>query len=149
MSSEENAATARRWYTEGWTGNFAMADDIFAPNIAINGNIVGPAGPKRNCANRLTGFPDLQVVIEEQVIADDKIVTRARWSGTHTGPYRGIAPPGKHVAVRDMSIWRFVDGRSVENWTVMDELGLMQQLGVLPPGVGNFQVPADSAETAK
>ncbi len=45
-----------------------------------------------------------------------------------------------------MSIWRFVDGKSVENWTVMDELGLMQQLGVLPAGVGNFQVPAESAQ---
>ncbi len=99
MSSEDNAATARRWYSEGWTGNFALADTIFDTNIAINGHVVGPAGPKRNCANRLIGFPDLQVVVEEQVIADDKIVTRALWSGTHTGPYSGIAPTGKRVEV--------------------------------------------------
>ena len=46
----------------------------------------------------------------------------------------------------DAYLWRFVDGKSVENWTVMDELGLMQQLGVLPAGVGNFQVPAESAQ---
>lgn len=147
MSSEENAAIARRWYTEGWTGNFALAEEFFAPDLAVNGRVVGPEGPQRNCANRLVGFPDLRVTVEEQVVAGDKVVTRALWRGTHTGPYSGVAPTGRPVEVRDISIWRFVDGTSVENWTVLDQFGLLRQIGIIAATIGGFEVPASPAET--
>lgn len=149
MSSEENAAIARRWYLKGWTGDFALADTIFASGLTVNGRVVGPAGPKRNCANRLRGFPDLQVLIEEQVIAADKVVTRALWRGTQTGPYSGVAPTGKPVAVRDISIWRFVEGRSVENWTLLDQFGLLQQIGAIGPEVSGFEVAAEAQTTPR
>jgi predicted ester cyclase len=144
--SEANAAAARRWYLEGWTGQLELAHAIFAPELAINGLVVGPTGPQRNCANRLVGFPDLTVVVEEQVIADDKVVTRVLWRATHTGPYSGVAPTGRPVAVRDISIWRFVDGKSVENWTVLDQFGLLQQIGAIPATISGFEVDATLGE---
>lgn len=142
MSSEENAAIARRWYTEGWMGNLALADDIFLPDFATNGIAAGPEGPKRNITNRLVGFPDLQVTVEEIIAVGDKVVIRVLWRGTHTGPYSGVAPTGKSVEVRDISIWHFANGKVVENWTVLDQFALLQQIGVLSSAISGFQVPA-------
>ena len=89
MSTEENAAVARRWFTEGWTGNTDLADEIFAADFTTNGQRVGPAGPKRNVANRLAGFPDLQSTIEDQIAVEDRVVIRVLWSGTHTAGTAG------------------------------------------------------------
>jgi hypothetical protein len=44
-TSEQYMAIARRWFTEGWTGNLAMADDIFSAELRTNGVHVGVAGP--------------------------------------------------------------------------------------------------------
>jgi hypothetical protein len=44
-TSERYMAIARRWFTEGWAGNLAMADDIFSENPRTNGVHVGVAGP--------------------------------------------------------------------------------------------------------
>jgi predicted ester cyclase len=45
----------------------------------------------------------------------------------------GIPPTGKHVTINVIDIVRIVNGRIAEHWSVVDQLGLMQQLGVLPP----------------
>ena len=64
--------------------------------------------------------------------AGDKLV--ARWSahGTHTGELMGIPPTGKKVSIGGIAIDHFENGQSVELWEIFDQLGLMQQLGVIP-----------------
>ncbi|MBV9603232.1 MAG: ester cyclase [Chloroflexi bacterium] len=148
MLTEQNAAVARRWFTEGWTGNMHIADEIFAADFTTNGQRVGPAGPKRNVANRLAGFPDLQSTLEDQVAVDDRVVTRVLWSGTHTGPYSGIQPTGIRVEQRGIIMWRFADGHVVEDWTVADQFGLLQQVGLVPAGVIGVQVPESETHAA-
>jgi predicted ester cyclase len=97
MSSEEHVAIMRRWFSEGWRGDVDMADEIFSSDLTTNGIVVGIAGPKRNVTFRLSGFPDVQAVIEDVIAVEDKVVLRLRWHGTHTGPYSGIPPTGKPV----------------------------------------------------
>jgi hypothetical protein len=53
------AEIARRWFTDGWAGDLAMADDIFSEDLRPNGVHVGVAGPVERIRDRLTGFPDL------------------------------------------------------------------------------------------
>jgi predicted ester cyclase len=142
MTTEANAMLARRWFTEGWTGNLDLADNLFAADFTTNGKRVGPAGPKRNVMNRLTGFPDMQSSIEEQIALDDKVVTRVLWRGTHLGLYSGVPPTGKAVEVMALILWRFQEGKVVEDWTVADQFGLFQQLGVLPATLLGAQIPA-------
>jgi hypothetical protein len=62
-TSEQYMAVARRWFTEGWTGNLAMADDIFSEELRTNGVHVGVAGPVDRIRGRLTGFPDVTTSI--------------------------------------------------------------------------------------
>jgi steroid delta-isomerase-like uncharacterized protein len=143
MSSEENAATMQRWFTEGWKGDVEMADEIFSPTLTTNGIVVGIAGPKRNITNQLTGFPDVTTVIEEVIAAGDKVVLRVLWQGTHTGPYSGVPATGKPVEVRVLSSWRFDQyGKVEEIWTIQDQFSLLQQVGYLPADLYSAQVPA-------
>ncbi len=67
----------------------------------------------------------------------DKVVVRGTWSGTHKGEFMGIAPTGKSVSFGVIDIVRIAGGKVVEHWGQMDNLRMMQQLGVIPaPGEG-------------
>ena len=132
--SERSMNLARRWFTEGWAGNVALADDLFSENVRTNGVLVGVAGPKRRIQERLAGFPDLTTTIEDMFSAHDKVVTRLVWRGTHTGSYGG-SRPGKPVEVRDFAVWRFEDGKVSEISTIQDQFGLPKQIGYFPEEV--------------
>ncbi|MCL4744459.1 MAG: ester cyclase, partial [Burkholderiaceae bacterium] len=63
----------------------------------------------------------------------DKAVARARMTGTHEGPFMGMAATGKRIDVKLIDIIRFGDdGRALEHWGVSDQLVMMQQLGAIP-----------------
>lgn len=79
-----------------------------------------------------SGFPDIKMTIEEVVAEGDKVVFRVTVHGTHKGEFKGIAPTGKQVTMTGMQIWRIEGGKIVEGWFNRDDLGLMQQLGVIP-----------------
>lgn len=134
----EDAATARaveltrQWFTAGWLGRMA-AGDLFDERFSTNGVTVGPAGPAANIAARLSGFPDLATKIMTLIGTGDSVTVQLRWTGTHTGPYGGVAATGRKVEVRVISIWRFEHDRVVENWTLQDQFLLLQQVGYLPP----------------
>ena len=65
-TSERYLRIARRWFTEGWTGDLAMADDIFGEDLRTNGVHVGAAGPVGRIRERLAGVPDLTTSIQDQ-----------------------------------------------------------------------------------
>jgi predicted ester cyclase len=134
-TSERYMAIARRWFTDGWTGNLAMADDIFSEDARTNGVQVGVAGPVGRIRERLTGFPDLTTSIQDMFVSGDKLAVTLIWRGTHTGPYGGVAATGKPVEVRDSAIWHFRDGKVVEILTVQDQFAILKQIGYLPESV--------------
>ena len=74
--------------------------------------------------------------IEDQIAEDDKVVTRWTMRDTHEGEFRGIAPTGKQISITGIGIFRFSDGKVVESWDNFDQLGMMQQLGDVPPPGG-------------
>jgi predicted ester cyclase len=62
----------------------------------------------------------------------DTIAGRLIMCGTHQGPLMGIPPTGRSERQNHMHFVRFRDGKVIELWRVRDELGMMQQLGVIP-----------------
>jgi predicted ester cyclase len=134
-TSEQYMQIARRWFTEGWTGDLAMASSIFSEELRTNGTHVGVAGPIGRIRNRLTSFPDLTTNIEDMFVSGDKLAVTLMWRGTHTGPYGGIAATGKTVEVRDTAIWHFRDGRVTTILTVQDQFGILKQIGYLPESI--------------
>src|ERR1700739_1705705 len=82
-TSERYTRIARRWFTEGWTGNLAMAGDIFSEDLRTNGVHVGVAGPVGRIRERLIGFPDLTTSIQDLFVSGDKLAVSLIWRGTH------------------------------------------------------------------
>jgi steroid delta-isomerase-like uncharacterized protein len=82
------------------------------------------------------GFPDIHFAIEEQIAEGDKVLSRFEWTGTHRGEFLGVPASGRAVKVWGMVVDRFVDGRIKETRIIMDTLGLMMQLGAIPPPPG-------------
>jgi steroid delta-isomerase-like uncharacterized protein len=78
-------------------------------------------------------FPDLRMEAEDVLVSGDKVVVRARATGTHQGELMGMPATGKRVDVQLIDIIRFgEDGLAHEHWGVLDALGMMQQLGAIP-----------------
>ena len=80
-----------------------------------------------------TAFPDMHWTAEEQLSEGDRVLTRFEWTGTHRGPFLGVPATGRPVKVWGMVIDRLVGGRIKETRLLMDTLGLMTRLGVVPP----------------
>ena len=134
-ASERYVQIARRWFTDGWRGDLAMAGDIFSGELRTNGVRVGIAGPVGRIRDRLTGFPDLTTTIEDIFAAGDKLAVTLVWRGIHAGDYGGVAASGKRVEVRDSAIWHFRDGKVTEIFTLQDQFGFLKQFGYLPDSV--------------
>jgi predicted ester cyclase len=63
---------------------------------------------------------------------DDKVVNRWTLHVTHTGEFRGISATGKRITITGIGIFRFSEeGKVVESWDSLDQLGMLQQLGAL------------------
>ena len=137
MSTEHNKANDRRFY-EAWSqGNLAALDEVCAQDYVLHDPsmlIQGLESMKQFVSMYLAAFPDGHFTIEDQVAEGDKIVTRWTFRGTHKGELQGILPTGKQVVVTGISMDRVADGKAVEAWSNFDALGMLQQLGVLPPG---------------
>jgi steroid delta-isomerase-like uncharacterized protein len=77
-------------------------------------------------------FPDAHATIDDMVAEGDKVAARVTWRGTHQGNFIGIPPTGKKFEMTNTAIFRIDDGKWAETWATVDNLGLLQQLGVIP-----------------
>jgi predicted ester cyclase len=77
-------------------------------------------------------FPDWHSELHALVAEGDIVVERFTAGGTHEGEVMGVAPTGKTVSLPGINIFRLRDGRIVERWGRLDDLGFLRQLGVVP-----------------
>ena len=143
MSADDNITIIRRFVDELWNErNLSVADEIFASECLTHqlrsGDEISsaPRDPetlKKHVSEWLAAFPDLHFTLEQTVAGDDRVASQISMTGTHTGDWMGIPPTGKHVSVRMMTIHRIVAGKIVEDWVLVDSLGLFQQLALVPP----------------
>ena len=136
MSTEENKAIMRRIFELFNTGNLALAEEVLAADVvdhqAPPGIEPGLAGFKQLVTMFRSAFPDIQMTIEDIIAEGDKVVARSTMRGTHQGEFMGIPPTGKQFSATSIDIVRFAGGKGVEHWGNSDDLGMLQQLGVIP-----------------
>jgi steroid delta-isomerase-like uncharacterized protein len=77
-------------------------------------------------------FPDMQFTLQDLIASDDRVVVRWTMEATHSGPLAGIPATGKRVQQRANVIYRFAGGKIAEGWAVMDQAGMLRQLGFDP-----------------
>jgi steroid delta-isomerase-like uncharacterized protein len=140
MSTEENKALMRHFYEQVLNErNLAAIEDFIAPHFVNHsasqlGLTGGDSGHvKQFVSMALLAFPDLHYTVEDLIAEGDKIVARITISGTQQGAFMGIPATGKQATISDIEIFRVTNGKVVENWVQVDFLGLLQQLGVIPP----------------
>ena len=136
--SEQNKAVVRRWVVEGFsTGNSAIADEIIDPGFTYHHPRfpplpAGPEGYKQIVAMYRGAFPDMNITMEDMVAEGDKVVARWTAQGTNTGEIMGMPPTNKAFTATGTNMFRINDGKVAEVWTNFDDLGMMQQLGMIP-----------------
>jgi steroid delta-isomerase-like uncharacterized protein len=137
MSTEENKTIVRRFEELFNEKQVDRADEFVAPDYIDHGALPGQApgldGAKQKWAMYIAAIPDLRVPIEDMVAEGDKVVVRWTAEGTQRGELLGIPPAGKRLRFSGISIYRLAEGKVAEVWEQFDRLGLMQQLGVVPP----------------
>lgn len=134
MSVETQRDVINRIVDEAYNhGNFAVLNEAIAPDFTselLPEDM--PGGPdifKRMITGFRVAFPDLHFTVDDQIAEPGKVVNRWTMTGTHSGPFLGLAPSGRPVTLHGISIWYLRDHAVTDFWVVMDELSLRQQLG--------------------
>jgi steroid delta-isomerase-like uncharacterized protein len=135
---QDNATIIRRFADEVITqGKIDLAaqyvwEDV-VEQVPLPGQGPGLDGLKDILRSMRAGFPDIIFSIQEQITEGDKVASRFEWSGTHKGEFLGVPATDRSVKVWGVVIDRLENGRIRDTRIIMDTLGLMAQLGALPP----------------
>jgi steroid delta-isomerase-like uncharacterized protein len=118
-------------------GNFDTTETYWAAdyadhNPAVPNQAAGAAGARQVFMAFKSAFPDLHFTIEDILVEGDKVVWRWTSTGTNTGSMMGMPPTGKKATITGIEIYRMAGGKIAERWGNFDQLGLLQQLGVIP-----------------
>jgi steroid delta-isomerase-like uncharacterized protein len=136
--TDKNALIVRRFLDETinqdqleTAAQFVWEDVV--EQVPFPGQGPGLEGLKDVLRAMRTAFPDIHYSTEEQIAEGEKVLTRFEWTGTHRAEFLGVPATGRAVKVWGMVLDRLEDGRIKETRIIMDLLGLMIQLGVVPP----------------
>jgi steroid delta-isomerase-like uncharacterized protein len=92
----------------------------------------GPAGMRQAAEVFRKAFPDWRSDVRHMIAEDDLVAEHFVAHGTHRGSVLGETPTGQEVALRGVNIFRIAGGKITERWGRLDDLGLLQQLGLAP-----------------
>lgn len=137
MSAKANLEAARKFYDAANRHDVEMALALLSPDMAwemvpIGETIRGIDGFREMWLNGQEAFPDLQIVVENLIAADDEVVCEVRCVGTQTGPMKtpqGTIPPtNKKSDMRMLDIWEFRDGKVIRGRTYYDTTPMLEQM---------------------
>jgi steroid delta-isomerase-like uncharacterized protein len=134
MSHEALMREAYERINDGDVDGFGeLLRDDFVEHEDIGGAPPTKEGVQEFFRMLLAAFSDHHFEPEDMIASDDKVVTRFRFTGTHSGEFLGVPATGKSVDIQGVDIVRFDDeGKGVEHWGVSDTLTMLQQLGAVP-----------------
>lgn len=135
---EQNTDIVRRAIEEGWNkADFSVIDEVYDRDFVFHqegGEVVNGIDNFKQWVRLIhAAFPDIQYSIEAMYAEGNSVATRYTVRGTHQGDFRGLQPTGKAFDLTGHLIHRIAGGKKVEGWGVWDTLGLLTQLGIIPP----------------
>ena len=133
---EKNKAFIQAFNEDFWNKhNIAAFENYFTADFIVHfadGDLNGEQY-KGLCQAYFAAFPDLHITTDDLVAEGDKVTKVWTANSTHKGELMGIPATGKQIVVKGIEVFRIADGKIAEIWASMDNLGMMQQLGVIPP----------------
>jgi len=136
MTSTRNKQIVEEFVTALFTdGDLTAVDRYLDPDFInhdppLPGAPDGPEGMRQAAELFRHAFPDWRSDIQRMIAEDDLVAEHFVAHGTHRGSVMGETPTGHDVALRGVNIFRIADGKIVERWGRLDDLGLLQQLGL-------------------
>ena len=130
-----DAALSRRVLTDDHVNHMAADEPSACREPGVPGFLATSAWLR-------LAFSELSFEELDVVAAGDQVVSHVRMLGIHTGPFVVFPPGGKpqvfpatgrRFSVRQFHLFRLADGRLAEHVAVRDDLGMMTQLGFIPP----------------
>jgi len=143
MTIEANKRIVLNFIEQLWNRrNLELADELFDENcithqLRIGGNPAGarrgPQAMKRHVSEWLASFPDIHFTVEQMLAEDDRVMTLCFARGTHTATWLGIPATRRVITIQMFVVHRIAGGRIVEDWVLVDSLGVFQQLELVKP----------------
>ena len=132
MSIKENKAIVRKVVEAANTRDLEVMDELVAPDFVDHKRqLQGLEALKQWAAMIYKSFSDFHETVEDIIAEGDKVWVRIKVTGRHTGEFLGLAPTGKKFTETSVDIFRIVNGKLVEGWSVTDELDFLKQLGLV------------------
>jgi steroid delta-isomerase-like uncharacterized protein len=138
----DDAANYRRIPLEVFNeGRLELIDELLADDFVEHAQLPPGVPPGREGLRIIvqalrSAFPDFRYEILLQFQDGDHHIGMIRASGTMTGEFMGMPPSGKSASWDEVHIGRMADGKLLEHWAVIDQLGMLQQLGFAPSPPG-------------
>lgn len=132
-------AVMRRIYGEVFTeGNLQLIDEVMHEDFVEHEELPpgvppGREAPKAMAAMMRSAFPDFRADVEEMLQDGNKVIARARFSGTHQGEFMGMPATGNRFDISVIDIIEFEGDKAIGHWGLMDTAAMMQQLGAGGP----------------
>lgn len=136
MSVEQNKTIADRLPTEISKGNFAIFDEVIDPKAVDH--TLPPGMPQTVEGTKMfftafrATFPDLKYKVEDTIAEGDYVVQRTTGTATMKGDFQGMPASNKSATWSEIHIVRFANGKVVEHWANVDQMGMLAQLGFGP-----------------
>ena len=135
MTTEENKDFMRHFLEASIAKDSTVFKELMAPDFVAH----VPGGPKNregfvqhmNFFN--VAFSDIQWTVSDLITDGEKVVARTTFRATHSGDFMGLPSTGKKIVIEAYIVERLKDGKSVEHWSLFDQLTMLQQLGLVPP----------------
>jgi kynurenine formamidase/predicted ester cyclase len=144
MSKEENKVAVRLFYQRMDKGDLTVVDELVADNYVghVPGfeDIHGRRGLKDLLVIFHTAFPDLQHIIEDLIVEEDRVVGRFTLHGTQKGEFMQIGPTNRMVTFTATGIYRFENGLLAEDWIEYDALAILRQIGGASAATDNLKL---------
>ncbi|RAI58660.1 ester cyclase [Roseicella frigidaeris] len=135
MSLDDNKQLARDYFRAFLARDLAWFETHVEPGFrrhdpGLPFEVIGPQGVERLADALLPAIPDMRLDIEDIVAEGEKVLVRLTIRGTHRGELLGIMPTGKSLEVAVLDLFHIRKGRLAEHWALLDNLGMLRQLGV-------------------
>lgn len=134
---EANKALVRRLYEEVFNGRrLEVVDELAAEDYEEHDPLPGQGGGREGLKQRVTMLVEglsPRFTLHDVIAEADRVVVRWTNNATHSGTFLGVPPTGHTCSVAGIDIYRLDGNRIAEHWHVVDQLSMLQQLGLLPP----------------
>jgi steroid delta-isomerase-like uncharacterized protein len=138
MTTTDNKRIVEEFISDLFTkGDLTAVDRYLDPNFInhdppLPGSAAGGEGMRQASEVFRQAFPDWRSDVQQMIAEGDLVAEHFVAHGTHRGSVMGEPPTGQHVVLRGINIFRMAGDKIIERWGRLDDLGMLQQLGLVP-----------------